>query len=421
VEQTPEEALASAKEALAATAEEAAARDAERPLHPALPSPTPGELRLCLEYARWRQHLASAQRALRRAAASDLAVFERHHETIADGRAIHVPEAYGGSSRWEQGRYLVAAGALGIVEGAAVLGPLQTVLSTEGAPAYAMASVVGAAAPLLAHVVADRARPSTSFLPPAEQRRQRVSTGLAAAGLAAVFLVPVLGRVSSGRLAATHDLGLFSVDVVAVYLAFQVVFITASLALARNHFKKRDEALAAARAAFDDELVQEAEASRTCLDTADDREATERGELFEVGVGALISYRERLETSDELPLEFMPRWSERTRAELAEGLPARMLRSVGGPADGAGALPARDRPEDDGAVGGEAGAGTGARPDGVGRVDRDEASDEDLDAVGGPGDLGGFDLGSIGARGLEVDDPGEDPDDDPDLLRRLAG
>jgi hypothetical protein len=384
---TPKDVLEAAELRLTKLAEDAAALDGSRPLHPAHPSPTPGELQLYVECSRLGAGLAAAQRAFREEAASDLEVFGSELEELEDGLPLEVPAEYVPRTRLALPLYLAAAGILGVVEGFAVLQPLQTVLATEGPTSYAMAAVVGAVAPVLAHLAGDRPRFGTSFLPPVEQRRQRRLSFLGLGGLVMIWLLAVVGRASAGSFAAAAGQGIFTVGSVVLYVVFQTVFIIAALTLAYLHFRNRDDVLARGRAAYGKALGQQRDASRMVVDTTEEREATEREELLDTGARAVVTYRERLETSDQMPLEFGLRWSGRTRDELAAGLPARLLRGLGGPVAGGNAPP--------------------------GAADRD--------AAGGSEEPAGLDLGLTEPRGPEVDELGDDPDADPDLLRRLVG
>lgn len=411
--ETPSDVLETAEAQLTRVAEEGAAQDADRPLHPDYPTPTPGELHLCTEYARWSDRLASSHRATRRAASEDVEVFDRLVDTIEDGRPVAVPEQHLRGSRWPEFVYVPTAGLLGVVEGFAVLAPLQAVLGTEGAASYAMAAVVGGAAPVLAHLAADRPRFTTSFVPNGEQRRQQRTTYLGYAGLGVVWLVAVLGRIAAGRFSATLGLSTFTVDSVGLYIVFQTIFVLLALAVALTYLRVRAEDESRGRAAYAEELRAQGDASRAYLESASEREDEERAELHGKGTRALVTYRGGLETAEEMPVEWALRWAHRTRAELASGVTARVL---AGDHSGGDAPDPAQGPDADAAAPGNGPSARSTGPGGHGAADAGhDAGGQDED----PGDEGLRDADGPGDGNVP---DGQDPEDEgPDLLHRLVG
>ncbi len=273
------------------------------------PSPTRGE-RSIASAARWGQQRLNE--ALDRDASDrnrELAKIDHISQQVDRGKAAHPPLALSadpdlGLPRRFPGE-MAAVGLVGGVEAYLLADPIQTTLNLASwKMSLVISSVVIALLVAASHLFADhwiRARDTT--VPAARDSQRRVALGFAAI-VALAGAMAVVSRVFNQMEVDGSAGGEWAAW--AVFVIFQLVFVTANLALA---VRDRDVRLSRWLAALRDRRMS------LEADGSDEAISALRREFWTIVHRALCRYRNELQTANESGA-FTSGWDNRTAADL---------------------------------------------------------------------------------------------------------
>jgi len=299
------------------------------------PSPTRGERVVTTAALRGQGRLDDALDLDELDRQRELAEIDDISQRVDHGETVHPPHR--DSDLGVRGRFpveMLALAVVGGIEAKLLADPIQTTLNLASwKESFVVSSVVIVLVVALSHLFAEmwiRARDTT--VPAVRDSLRPVALGLAAIVVLTGAMV-VVARAFSQRLIAGSAGSEFEAWV--VFVIFQLVFVTANLALA---VRERDVRLSRWLAALRDRrtLLQAAGSEQTL--------ALLRREYWTIVYRALCHYRSDLQTANGSGL-FTTGWDNRTSADLSQ---RRLLRQVfpAAPVDPAPGFEQEDEPVD---------------------------------------------------------------------------
>lgn len=287
-------------------------------MSPHTPSPTRGERAVSTAAHRGQRRFDEALDLDALDRTRELAVIDDISQRVDRGETLHPPLMLRPESDLSlRARFpgeMLALAVVGGIEAKLLADPIQTTLNLESwKESFVISSVVIVLVVALSHLFADawiRARDTT--VPAVRDSLRPVAVGFAAVVILTGAMV-VVARAFSQRLVAGSAGS--ELEAWVVFVIFQLVFVTANLALS---VRERDLRLQRWLAALRDR--------RTSLDAAGSEQALTllRREFWTIVYRALCHYRNELQTTNESGL-FKADWDNRTSADLSQ---RQLLRQV---------------------------------------------------------------------------------------------